>query len=198
MVDNNYTPAEARAALALPAVDPIIIPPLVSSDVFGGLTFRFGHKITTVIGSVPTIADQQASPIKPADKAQSFSTYGVVIPISSGRRRMSGNVIESTPIKSQMLGTYDYYTTYQIPITVTDEIQGGISPDSRYGDDTTQSELIRKTHTVRVFQNNDDTSPNWVDVEVIDDILRHRDEVQVHGGGYTRDINCRSLSTGLF
>jgi hypothetical protein len=167
---NGYTPAEARAALALPAVAPVIIPPLVTNDGFGGLHFEFGHVITTTIGTV-NIADQAAAPSKPADKVVSFSTYGVVIPISLGRRRMGGNVLESTNITSVMKGTYDYYVTYQIPITVTDAIQGGISPDSSVSNnDTTQSELRRTTHTERVYQNNDPTSPNWVDVEVIDDI----------------------------
>jgi hypothetical protein len=166
----NYTPDEARAALSLPAVAPKIIPPLVTNDAFGGLHFEFGHKITTEIGTV-NIADQAAAPTKPADKAVSFSTYGVVIPISIGRRRIGGNIVESSTIQTVMLGTYDYFVEYQIPITTTDAIQGGIAPDSTVSaNDTLQLEQTRTTHTVRVYQNNDNTSPNWVDVEVIDGI----------------------------
>lgn len=165
----GYTPDEARAILALPAVAPKIIPPIVSGDGFGGLSFKFGHVITTTIGTV-SIADQVAAPDKPADTAVSFSTYGVVIPISLGQRRMTGNVLESTAIMSVMVGSYDYTVDYQIPITTTDALQGGIAPDSSVTDDTLQIELGRSTTTTRIFQNNDPTSDNWVDVDDIDNI----------------------------
>lgn len=171
MADNGYTPAEARAALTLAAVAPIIIPPLVTGDVFGALHFTFGHKITTAIGNAPTIADQAAAPAKPADKAVSFSTYGVVIPISSGQRRQGGNVLESTPIQSVMKGTYDYFVEYQIPITTTDTIFGGLHPDKNANtNDGLQNETQRKTTPRRVFQNGDPLSPNWVDVLDINNI----------------------------
>lgn len=163
--DGSYSPDAARAALTLPAVAPVIIPALVNANGFGGLTFQFGHIISTDIGTVD-IADQDAAPTKPADKAVSFSTYGVVIPISLGKRRMSGNVIESTNIVSVMLGSYDYFVEYQIPITTTDELQGEIHPDSNQdNDDFLHAETDRDTVTTRVFQNDDPDSPNWVDVE---------------------------------
>lgn len=166
----GYTPAEAQAIAALPAAAPVIIPPLVTSDGFGGLTFQFGHTITTAIGNI-SIADQDAAPTKPADKAVSFSTYGVVIPISMGDRRMSGNVIQSSAIQSIMLGQYDYFVDYQIPVTTTDALLGGIQPDNNTNtDDTLQTETERKSTTTRIFQNNDNTSDNWVDVEDINDI----------------------------
>lgn len=167
--DGSYSPDAARAALTLPTVAPVIVNPLVSSTEFGGLNFRFGHKITTVVGTVPTIADLEASPLKPPDKATSFSTYGVTIPISSGDRRMPGNVVSSSEIQSEMKGTYDYYVTYQVPTTTTDEAYGSLtlSPDTdqnpALGLDIT--ETSKTTDTTRVFQNNDDTSDNWVDVE---------------------------------
>ena len=163
----GMTPEQARAALTLPAVAPVVIPPLVTSDGFGGLRFAFGHKITTAINNPPTIADQQASPLKPADKAVSFSTYGVVIPISGGRRRLSGNVIESSPIQSVMLGTYDYTVDYEVPITTTDSRLGSLTyaPSQENNPALDLTETKNTTTTDRVFQNNDPTSSNWVDVQ---------------------------------
>lgn len=166
----SYTPDQAKAILSLPAAAPIIIPPLVTSDGFGGLHFEFGHVITQTVGNVPDIAAQDASPTKPADKAVSFSTYGVVIPISLGDRALGGNVVEGAPIQSVMVGTYDYFVDYQVPITTTDTLQGGISPapapDSTSNtSDYLQTEQNAQTTTTRIYQNNDPTSDNWVDVE---------------------------------
>lgn len=172
----GYTPDEARAILAAAAADPVIIPPTVNRSLFGGLIFAFGHTITTTVGSV-SIADQDAEPTKPADKATSFSTYGVVIPISKGHRRMGGNVIEATAIMTEMVGQYDYYTDYQIPITQTDELLGGIAPDNGSSLSWDWSEQNNNTETERVFQNMDDTSDNYVDV------LRYRNITLIDGNG---------------
>lgn len=161
---SGYTPDSAKAALVNLQSDPIIIPPTLNRGLFGGLIYTLGHKITTTVGDI-NIADQEAEPTKPADKNESFSTYGVVIPRSMGRRRLGGNVIECSTITSAMVGAYDYYVDYQIPITQTDELQGGIHPDNGSSLDWDWGESNSQTQTVRIFQDNDDTSDNWVDVE---------------------------------
>lgn len=166
----TFTPADAKARLALPAGAPIIMSGLVEGDTSFShpyVTSYPGHKITTTTGTV-NIADQDAEPTKPADKAVSFSTYGVVIPISIGQRRIGGNVLESSPILSRMDGTYDYYTEYQIPVTTTDETLNNAMTFA--WDDSNPmgldlSEISATKETNRVFQNNDTTSDNWVDVE---------------------------------
>lgn len=181
----DYTPEEAKAFLSLPAAAPLIIPQVWSRTPFNGYSYAFGHKITTTIGDVPDIAAQEAAPTKPADKAQSFSTYGVVIPISLGKRRMGGNVVQSTAITSVMIGTYDYEVTYQVPITTTDDTFGKNTvipgPDSDMSDELFDlTETDNTTTTERIFQDNDDTSDNWVDVE------RYHTITLTDAGGHTR------------
>ena len=62
------------------------------------------------------IAAQEQAPGNPGIRKAAFSTYGVAIPISIGRRAITGNVIDATDIVPVMVGTYDYWVEYQIPI----------------------------------------------------------------------------------
>lgn len=164
------SPDEARAKLAGPVAAPVTIWPKIVGDTGYNPHYglQLGHKFTQTLGDMPTIADQQAEPTKPPDKALSFSTYGVVIPISLGVRRMGGNVVMSTDVTSIIEGTYYYETTYQIPITTTDTEYGSWSagdyPANTELYATVQDEFNRMDTITRIFQNNDPTSDNWVDV----------------------------------
>lgn len=62
------------------------------------------------------IAQQEQAPDNPGIRKAAFSTYGVPIPVSIGRRAVTGNVIDATDFIPAIIGSYDYWVEYQVPI----------------------------------------------------------------------------------
>lgn len=72
-----------------------------------------------VLGEIPDIPDQEQVPENPGVRKTVVSTYGIAIPISTGRRRVGGNVIWASPAVPIMIGSYDYYV--KIPLKLIPE-----------------------------------------------------------------------------
>jgi hypothetical protein len=69
----------------------------------------------TRLGNV-NIAAQEQRPDNPGIRRQAFSTHGASIPVSIGRRPVVGNVVDCSDITPRLVGQYDYYVDYQVPI----------------------------------------------------------------------------------
>ena len=164
----TYSADTAAAIVAGLASAPVVTPVKMT----GWQSFNWGYTVSTTVGAV-SIAQQAAEPTKPADQVTSFATYGVVIPVSMGKRKMAGNVVYASDITSMLEGMYNYYIDYQIPVTTTTTFQGSAALDTSsinaptFNDDLFGAfdETDSDTETTRVYQNNDDTSANYVDVE---------------------------------
>lgn len=72
--------------------------------------------------AAPAEAERAQSPENPGIRIEAFSTYGVAIPLSIGQRRISGNVIDATPLTPRLEGERYYTTKVRVPIIPVEEI----------------------------------------------------------------------------
>lgn len=107
--DNRpMTPAQAQAAVANALANPIAPVPFTIQ----GPRYRNGYHIEDV-----RIEDQQEQkPENPGRRYVSASTWGRTIPISMGKRRLEGNLLQSSALVPKLEGTTEYYIDYKIPI----------------------------------------------------------------------------------
>lgn len=117
-----YTPEEAQAMIANLVANPI---PAVNgtrtletdTGIFGALRARYkqgssGYHVDDLrIDQQPTDKPQW-----PESKYTSISSVGKVIPISMGKRRITGTLISCSAITPNMVGGGKYTVDYQIPI----------------------------------------------------------------------------------
>lgn len=122
------TPAEAQAAIANAVANPITPVPWTRQ----GPRYRNGYHIEDV-----RIQDQQEQkPENPGRRYVSASTWGRTVPISMGRRRLEGNLLQSTPLDPVLEGTTEYSITYEIPIYEDPPLKPGGAVTITYpGDD---------------------------------------------------------------
>jgi hypothetical protein len=69
------------------------------------------------------IAAQEQRPENPGIREVAFSTYGINIPVSIGKRAVTGNIIDATPPTPEIVGAYEYWVEYKIPI-----FESGLGP----------------------------------------------------------------------
>lgn len=62
------------------------------------------------------IAAQEQRPENPGIREVAFSTYGINIPVSIGKRAVTGNIIDATPPTPEIVGAYEYWVEYKIPV----------------------------------------------------------------------------------
>lgn len=113
-----YSPEEAQAAVAALVANPIPATARqtrISGGAFNSWDIRFiagqaGHHYEDV-----RIDDQEAEPSNPGIREVTASTYGQTIPVSLGRRRLPGNVLQSSQMIPRLVGGRDYEITYKIP-----------------------------------------------------------------------------------
>jgi hypothetical protein len=114
------TPEEAEAAIALAEKNPIAPKPFMDGWQNPRLN-KPGFHIEGV-----RIEDQDEKPTAPEVRRFSTSVYDKVIPISLGKRRMAGNVIQCTAIIPRLVGTREFEITYEVPIYEDPvEVDGG-------------------------------------------------------------------------
>lgn len=122
------TPAEAQAAIAQAVANPIAPVPFTLQ----GPRYRNGYHIEDV-----RIEDQQEQkPDNPGRRYVSASTWGRTIPISMGKRRLEGNILQSTALIPRLVGTTEYTVTYEIPVYEDPPLKPGGAVTVTYpGDD---------------------------------------------------------------
>jgi hypothetical protein len=64
-----------------------------------------------------TPVEQPQVPENPGVRKEAFSTYGVTIPISTGRRAVAGNIIDASDLVPRLVGGSTTVVTYTVPIT---------------------------------------------------------------------------------
>lgn len=62
------------------------------------------------------IAQQEQKPENPGIRTVAFSTHGTPIPLSIGRRAITGNIVDASDIVPLYEGEYKYTIEYKIPI----------------------------------------------------------------------------------
>lgn len=95
----------------------------------------------TIIDGV-RIKGQEAPPADPGLRYVQVSTYGVSIPLSIGKRRLAGNIIDAEPLLPKLIGNRDYEVVYEIPgteSTAGDDDYGGDGTDGN-GDSWTDED----------------------------------------------------------
>jgi len=58
---------------------------------------------------------EQQTPANPGIRLVAASTYGTTVPVSIGRRVITGNIIDAEPITPRLEGAYEYTVTERIP-----------------------------------------------------------------------------------
>lgn len=118
----SFTPAEAQAMLARLVANPIpVTNRTMTQDSYYSPTMGY-QRVNFVPGKPgyhiedPRIEDQSAKPEKPETRFVTASTYGRVIPISLGRRRLEGNLIQASNLTPKLVGTTTKTIEYEIPI----------------------------------------------------------------------------------
>jgi hypothetical protein len=111
-----YSPDEAEAALAAARKNPFHNYQSNPFDPWGGSFPTIWQKKDYAVGDV-NIQKQDTAPENPGVQTVAFSTYGITIPISMGRRRLVGNVIDALDLVPRLIGNRDYYIDYEVPIT---------------------------------------------------------------------------------
>jgi uncharacterized phage protein (TIGR02218 family) len=144
-LERTYTPAEAQAMLARLVANPIpVTNATMTLDSYFSPTMGY-QRVNFVPGKPgyhvedPRVEDQQAKPEKPEVRFASASTYGRVIPISLGRRRLEGNLIQSSNLVPRLVGTTTMTIEYEVPIyedPPVDEDLGFVLDDSGGTDPT--------------------------------------------------------------
>jgi len=109
-LEGLMTPEAAEAAISLAEKNPI--PPNTLGTKWGNPRLnKPGFHIEGV-----RIEDQDEKPTAPEVRNFSTSSYNKMIPISLGRRRLGGNIIQCTAIVPRLVGTHEYTITYEIPV----------------------------------------------------------------------------------
>lgn len=114
-----YSPEEAQAAVAALVANPIPATARqtrISGGAFNSWDIRFipgqaGRHFEDV-----RIEDQEAEPTNPGIREVTASTYGQTIPVSLGRRRLPGNILQATQMIPRLVGGRDYEITYKVPM----------------------------------------------------------------------------------
>jgi len=71
------------------------------------------------IASIPQ-EEQPQTPENPGIRKESYSTYGISIPISAGRRAVAGNVIDATDLTPVLIGYKVTVTEITVPVYLDD------------------------------------------------------------------------------
>lgn len=122
-LQGTYSPEEAASALAIAQKNPIPGRPFegtMSKGPWAGLINVVYDQIpqaAVVMGDVD-IPEQQNRPENPGIRKATVSTYGAKIPISLGRRRLYGNIIESSALVPRLVGTRTYTVEVEVPYHV--------------------------------------------------------------------------------
>jgi hypothetical protein len=114
-----YSPEEAQAAVAGLVANPIPATSrqtIISGGAFNSWDIRWIPGMPGRHYGDVRIEDQEAEPTNPGIREVTASTYGQTIPVSLGRRRLPGNIVQSTQMVPRLVGGRDYEITYQIPI----------------------------------------------------------------------------------
>jgi hypothetical protein len=64
-----------------------------------------------------TSAEQPQIPENPGVRKEAVSTYGVTIPISTGRRAVTGNIVDATDLVPRLVGGSTTVVTFTVPVT---------------------------------------------------------------------------------
>lgn len=130
-----YTPEQARAAIATAQANPILSKLTVNNSGFGNQRIDLipGYHVGNV-----DIEDQADKPENPGRKKVTSSAYGMTIPLSNGRRKLPGVLIQSGDLVPLLIGGREYDITYKLPIYedktvidgahVTDDTDGTTRP----------------------------------------------------------------------
>lgn len=91
----------------------------------------------------PRISDRSAAPDNPGIRIATASTYGNTIPVSFGRRRLPGNIIQSSDLVPFLVGNGTQDTSYDKP-TYEDPPAAGIGsvPGVVFSQDNDHCDLI--------------------------------------------------------
>jgi hypothetical protein len=114
-----YSPEEAQAAVAGLVANPIPATSrqmMVSGGAFNSWDIRWIAGMPGKRYEDVRIEDQEAEPNNPGIREVTASTYGQTIPVSLGRRRLPGNIIQSTQMVPRLVGGFDYEITYRVPV----------------------------------------------------------------------------------
>lgn len=113
--NRTYTPEQALAAIAGAQADPIK-PAWAGGNLAysGRIDYLHGYQVGEI-----DIKEQQAKPDNPGIKKVAVSTYGITIPLSTGRRLLAGNIIQSGDITPRLIGGREYTIDYAVPIIDT-------------------------------------------------------------------------------
>lgn len=130
-LDGVMTPEEAEAALAYAEANPVAPKPFMHGWENPRLN-KPGFHIEGV-----RVEDQKEKPTAPEVRVYSTSSYNKIIAISLGRRRLVGNVIQTTSIVPRLVGTKEYYITYEVPV-----YEDPVEPDNG-GSETVDQPLCR-------------------------------------------------------
>lgn len=136
--DRAYSPEQAQAMIANAIANPI---PAYNGTVQlhigknpGGFGARPGYHIED-----PQVADQGQPPERPETRYFTNNSYGKVIPISMGRRRVTGTIIQCSDLKPSLVGNRTYSVYYPIPIyedpPANPTLGYSISPENHTRDD---------------------------------------------------------------
>lgn len=63
------------------------------------------------------------SPANPGIRTVQASTYGATVPVSIGRRAVTGHIVDADPIMPHLVGAYSYVVRERVPV------YGGGGPD---------------------------------------------------------------------
>lgn len=59
---------------------------------------------------------EQQTPANPGIRLVAASTYGTIVPVSIGRRVVTGNIIDAEPITPRLEGAYEYTVEERTPV----------------------------------------------------------------------------------
>jgi|SRR5215217_634085 len=81
----------------------------VSVDPLEALLNKFEPTITRKVV-------EQQTPANPGIRLVSVSTYGITVPVSIGRRVVTGNIVDAEPITPRLEGAYEYEVAERVPV----------------------------------------------------------------------------------
>lgn len=96
-----------------------LIPGRLAKDANGALYWELPNPMDQyTVKFEPTVTRnivEQQTPANPGIREVTVSTLGVTIPVSMGRRVVTGNIIDAEPIAPRLEGAYEYTITERIP-----------------------------------------------------------------------------------
>lgn len=160
----TYSTDQAEALAARLAANPVPTKYALSS--YGPRLWKERvtfHGYTADTSALDDLPAQQNKPTNPGVKNVTFSTYGTVVPISAGQRRLYGNVIDCTPLVPQLVGTRTKTIPVEIPFYANDSecgpIIGGSGNPGGGADSTDDDCTTRKPNVNDVPQYAPDPDP---------------------------------------